>query len=160
MKFFRKSLALSGIVLATLLLQNCFIIDIITSTSNSISKASDSVESLSTSVKSISGSISSVLSSSSADDDEKKAFKRDVEHLTVVHLNAGLISSEFESDLAALALRNGITDWRSSTETYLGIGRGLKRAGVDADQFEKFAKQFASVRPSVSQVLKEGYYSI
>ncbi|EPG76270.1 hypothetical protein LEP1GSC058_1256 [Leptospira fainei serovar Hurstbridge str. BUT 6] len=158
MKLLRKSVGIAAIAFALLTLQNCFILDFFASVSQSVSKSSDSVQSLSKSVSSISASIFS--SSSSDDKNEKKAFRRDVETLTAIHLNNGLVSDEFEADLASLARKNGINNWRSSEVTYLAIGRGMRKAGVETDRFNSFAQEFAVSRPEVAKALRKGYTSI
>lgn len=153
MKFFHKILGIGFLTFGILLSQNCFLDTI----SNSISKSSDSLESLSKSVVSV---VSSVSSSSKDEAAEKKGFKRDVENLTAIYLQTGSTrSSEFESDLAELASKNGVTNWKNSESTYVSIGRGLKKAGVGAEEFKNFAANVNS-KPAIVKALERGYLSL
>lgn len=157
MKYFQKSLGLIVLAVALFSFQNCFILDFISSVSQSVSKISDSAESLS---KSITGSVSSISSSSADEAASKKAYRREVEILTALYLQNGPGSTEFESDLGELAAKNGIVNWRSSESTYISIGKGLKRGGMQAEEFSVFAERFAITRPFVAKALEKGYHSL
>ncbi|TGK10251.1 putative lipoprotein [Leptospira fletcheri] len=157
MNSLRKSVGILAVVFTLFALQNCFILDFIASVSQSVSKSSDSVQSLSKSVVSISASI---FSSSSSDKDERKSYRKDVETLTAIHLNRGLVSEEFESDLASIARKNGVNNWKSLEDTYVSIGKGMRKAGVDTGRFNIFADEFALTRPKVANALRKGYASI
>ncbi|MFB5652479.1 putative lipoprotein [Leptospira wolffii] len=157
MKSFQKSLGLTVLAVALFSFQNCFILDFIASVSQSVSKSSDSAESLSKSITSV---VSSVSSSSADEAADKKAYKREVETLTAFYLQNGPASSEFESDLAELASKNGIVNWRSSESTYVSIGRGLKKAGMPIQEFKNFSEPFAANRPFVAKALEKGYNSL
>ncbi|MBW0433828.1 putative lipoprotein [Leptospira yasudae] len=142
-------------------LNHCFIFESISTGINSLSKSSDSLESLSKSVKSISGSISSILSSSSGDDEKKeKAYLKDVRDLTAMHVENGFQEIEFKNDLSTLALQNGLTNWKSLRVTYLGIGSGLKKAGVSEEKFSKFVSEMGSAKPEVVESIRKGYHQL
>ncbi|TGK00054.1 putative lipoprotein [Leptospira langatensis] len=156
MKYFQKILGVSLLLLGLVGFQNCFILDIITSTSQSISKSSDSLDSISKSVISV---VSSVSSSSADKAAQKKVYQKEVETLTLFHLQNGP-SSEFRSDLAEIAAKNGVVNWKSSEETYVSIGRGLRKAGISDEQFRNFAAPIASSRPVFAKALEKGYLSL
>ncbi|TGK05811.1 putative lipoprotein [Leptospira selangorensis] len=153
MKFFHKILGAGLLIFGILLSQNCFIDSI----SNSLSKSSDSLQSISNAVVSV---VSSVSSSSKDEAAEKKGYKRDVENLTAFYLQTGSTrSSEFESDLAELASKNGVINWKNSESTYVSIGRGLKKAGVSEEGFKSFAANI-NFKPEIAKALERGYLSL
>ncbi len=156
MKYFKKSLGWIVLTVGLVGVQNCFILDFIASVSQSVSKSSDSFESLSKSVVSV---VSSVSSSSADKAASNKVYQKEVETLTAFYLHSGPGSSEFESDLAELAARNGVVNWRSSESTYVSIGKGLKKAGMETEQFKIFTEPFTNSRPFVAKALERGYNS-
>ena len=131
--------------------------DSISRSYDSISKSSDSLQSISKSVKSISTSVTSILSSSSGKNEEKKkeSFKNDIRETTAMHLVAGLNSEEFEYDLARIAMNHGISNWKRESYTYLGIGEGMKKAGVKKSEISKMNLPLA-----VQNTLLQGFDSI
>ncbi|MDV6234590.1 putative lipoprotein [Leptospira ellisii] len=150
---------LTGLVIVGL--NHCFLFESISAGVNSLSKSSDSLESLSGSVKSISGSVSSLFSSSSSDDEKKeRAYFKDVRDLTAMHMENGFQEIEFKNDLSTLALQNGITNWKAMRVTYLGIGSGLKKAGVDEVKFASFVKRLGGSGPEVIESIRKGFFQL
>ncbi|MGJ4788855.1 putative lipoprotein [Leptospira koniambonensis] len=154
MKFFHKILGTGLLTFGILLSQNCFLDTVSKSISDS---ASNSLQSISNAVVSV---VSSVSSSSKDSAAEKKGYKRDVENLTAFYLQTGSTrSSEFESDLAELASKNGVINWKNSESTYVSIGRGLKKAGVSEEGFKSFAAN-VNFKPEIAKALERGYLSL
>lgn len=144
-------------------LSGCFIIELpskssdsISRSSDSISKSSDSIQSLGKSVKSISGSISSIFTSSSKKDKQakKESYKTDVVETTVLHLSSGLDQESYQYDLARIALKHGITNWQNESYTYIGIGEGMKKAGLDKKDLKKVA---SDLNKDVTSLLEQGF---
>ncbi|PJZ43401.1 putative lipoprotein [Leptospira kmetyi] len=161
MKRTQRLLTLLTIGLFIIGLNNCFIFESISTGLNSISKSSDSLESLSKSVKSISGSVSSIFSSSSDDDEKKeKAYLKDVRDLTAMHIENGFQEIEFKNDLSTLAMQNGLTNWKSLRVTYLGIGSGLKKAGVSEEKFQTFVSALGTSKPEVIESIRKGFHQL
>lgn len=93
------------------------------SVSYSVGKSSDSVEGIS----------GSLTSSFAADADElATTYQSDLGQYTVVALSAGASTEDFLHGIQRVAAEHGISDWAGTKTTYLGIGAGLREAGVAA----------------------------
>ncbi|XDD49297.1 putative lipoprotein [Leptospira sp. WS92.C1] len=160
MKRTQKQILILITGLFILSLNHCIFESISTGISG-LSKSSDSLESLSGSIKGISKSVSSILSSSSSDDDKKEnTYLKDVRDLTAMHVQNGFQEIEFKNDLSVLALQNGLTNWKSLKVTYVGIGSGLKKAGVSEDKFQTFVQGLGTSKPEVIQSIQKGFYQL
>ncbi|AOP33390.1 hypothetical protein A0128_05745 [Leptospira tipperaryensis] len=158
MKRTQKQLMALVLGLFILSFNHCFISESISAGINSLSKSSDSLQSLSGSIKAISGSVSSIFSSSSSDDEKKeKAYLKDVRDLTAMHVENGFQEIEFKNDLTTLALQNGLTNWKSLRVTYLGIGSGLKKAGVSDERFQTFVQGLGTSKPEIVESIQKGF---
>jgi hypothetical protein len=127
----------------------------LTSVSDSVSSAMGSI---STSLNSMSGSISGISSSSSGGASAASLqYKNDVGLLTVLHLRGRSSADGFKRDLSDVAARHGVADWESNAFTFLGVGQGLKRAGVSQSEFNEFLARVAA--PDAAGLVKRGYDS-
>lgn len=127
----------------------------LTSVSDSVSSAMGSI---STSLNSMSGSISGISSSSTgAASAASLQYKNDVGLLTVLHLRGRSSADGFKRDLSDVALRHGVLDWESNGITFLGVGQGLKKAGVSETEFKNFLARIAS--PDAARLVQKGYES-
>ncbi|AVQ13025.1 Uncharacterized protein XB16_2721 [Leptospira santarosai] len=160
-KHIQKLLITLTLVFTAIGLNRCFISESISTGVDSLSKSSDSLESLSKSIKSLSVSVSSIFSSSSGDDEEKeKAYLKDVRNLTAMHFENGFQEIEFKNDLSTLALRNGLTNWKSLRVTYVGIGSGLRKAGIDEDKFQTFVQGLGTSKPEIVESVRKGFHQL
>ncbi len=141
-------------------LWNCAIFTSVSNSSQSSNSISTSVQSISTSLNSIS-SISSSLgsisgSSSSKKDKEKDAlYQKDVRDLTFLIVQSNQ-DSDFTHEIQTLAFRHGLSDWKNIESSFLGIGEGLKKAGVKETEFSNIAKGISKY-PKHFQLLMSGY---
>jgi hypothetical protein len=115
--------------------------------------------SFSDSSKSISNSVSSPFKSSSesSDGDEPapSAYLRDVEASSFACASAGGEPEGLLRELGRVALAHGISDWESVPATYLAIGAGLRRAGLDAEGARRLAAAlFGADTPEARSVLQ------
>ena len=115
--------------------------------------------SFSDSSKSISNSVSSPFKSSSkssdGDDPAPTAYLRDVEALSFGFAGSGGEPEGLLRELGRVALAHGISDWESVPATYLAIGAGLKRAGLDAEGARRLADGlFGAGTPEAQSVLQ------
>ena len=125
--------------------------------SNSISESSGSI---SDSSGSVSDSFSSSSdSSSSCSGGEDSAYRRDVESVTLVALDAHASAEALLLDLGRVAARHGVADWESLASTYRGVGAGMRRAGLDSAAASAFGDRVFGSQPEVTQWLHEGYRS-
>ena len=114
--------------------------------------------SFSDSSQSISNSVSSPFESSSKSSDgdgAPTAYLRDVEALSFAFAGAGAEPEGLLRELGRVALEHGISDWESVPATYLAIGAGLRRAGLDAEGARRLADAlFGAGTPEVRSVLQ------
>lgn len=155
---FMKKLILLALLATALFTFNCSISDSLNTISNSLSKSSDSIASLSGSIKSISGSISG--SSSGGGDKKGQLYILDVKDLTYLYFSTNHHDGSFLNDLSDLAIKHNITNWEKTKETYIGIGKGLKKANLSSANLEIITKDISSSSPQASKFIQEGFDSI
>ena len=118
------------------------------SISYSFGKSSDSVSSISD-------------SSSPSDDDEKTAYSQDVRELTIAYLQSGEQPDEYMREIGHIAQAHGVTDWERQQTTFVAIGEGLKRAGIQEAELQNvgFLKGMLDGNPVALQYVRQGYTS-
>lgn len=102
-------------------------------------------------------SSSSSSSSFSTSSSGPSAYVRDVRDQTAQWLLAGDDPATRERDLAKIAEKRGISDWEQDEQTYLGIGRGLKKAGVSGKRYESLVAQLKGPNPDSAKWIQAGY---
>ena len=128
------------------------------SISYSLEKSSDSV---STSLD----SITSIPTSSSGGEDEKvsatsSVYEEDVAAVTVLYVSRDKTTDEYQRQVTNIAKNHGISNWEQEQSTFIGMGKGLRRAGVSRDSITNlpyFRSMVADSSTSYSKVIK-GYY--
>ncbi|WP_000328836.1 putative lipoprotein, partial [Leptospira interrogans] len=85
-------------------------------------------------------------------------YLKDVRDLTAMHVENGFQEIEFKNDLTTLALHNGLTNWKSLRVTYVGIGSGLKKAGVNEDKFQTFLSEIGTSNPEIVESIRKGFH--
>lgn len=110
---------------------------------------------------SISDSISSPFKSSSASSESSESreakFHRDVEDYTAAFARGNGDFDVFMHGIAELAAKRGITNWQADTQTYVSIGRGLKKAKADTGQVEAYVANVAKGDPTKAAAIRQGY---
>lgn len=156
----KKILSVLCLGIAFVLLQTCVVFETLSSVSESSESASESMESLSKSIKSISSSINSSSGSSSGDDDEKTEaelrYRNDISELTVMYVQHHSARANFSTDLRHVARQYGITDWEATPSTYIAIGHGLRKAGVESSDLKK---SLSNIQTSAWLWIQKGYHS-
>ena len=153
----KRIFSIALLSLALMSFQACVIFETLSSASESSESASESLESVSKSVKSLASSINSSSESSSGDDEEKEAaqarYRQDVSELTALYAS-NAASGDYLHDLQRVARTHGITHWEASRSTYVAIGSGLRKAGLDKSQINKTLQNI----PARAQLwIEQGY---
>ncbi|MCE9598571.1 MAG: putative lipoprotein [Spirochaetia bacterium] len=152
----KKIFALFLISAATLFV-GCAAFESVSQSANSISRG---LGSISDSVWSISTSLSNSSNSSSGGAAKARlAYMRDVRNLTAVYCVKDGGADAFTADLGQVAERHGISDWAANESTYLGIGKGLRQAGVDRDALNRFQSGLGNSRSAAARLIAIGYES-
>ncbi|TPQ26997.1 putative lipoprotein [Methylomonas koyamae] len=119
---------------------------------------STSSESAFDSSKALFNSASSPFKSSSdSSGDAKEKYETDVADYTAdfVVSSSGTLDS-FRTRLSELAENHGITDWENDRYTYLGIGRGLRKAKLGKPQISAFTESLSRNDPMKKQAIEDG----
>lgn len=125
--------------------------------SDSSKSISDSVESISDSVGSLSDSITSSHSSQSNKD---KKYENEVSDYTMAYVKSSHADyNSYFKGLSDIAAKTGIVNWDQEPKTYIAIGKGLKKAGIEGVAYETYKKNFAGSDQENMQNIQKGYES-
>ena len=121
-----------------------------------------SLEKSSDSVSASLDSITSISTSSSGGEEEKVSvtatvYEEDVAAVTVLYVSSEKNNDDYLRQITSIAKKHGISDWEQDSSTFVGMGKGLRRAGV-AEASIVSLPYFRSIADgsNYSQVLK-GY---
>jgi len=105
---------------------------------------------------SLSDIVSSPFRSSSRSSSPEDAYQDEVEEFTASYLRSGGSPAKLEQEVGAIAEKRGISDWQSNEATYVGIGRGLQKAGFAQAELDGYK---ASVTDTEQQAgwIQAGY---
>ena len=67
--------------------------------------------------------------------------------------------TSFRGGLAGIAAEHGVVNWEEDRNTYIAIGRGLKKANLTAIEYETFKKNLAGSDYGKMQDIQKGYDS-
>jgi len=118
--------------------------------------------SLSYSSGSISDSTSSIVSSPSSVSGKSKKYQNEVADYTMAYVKSSQPGADYTSFLKGLsdiAAKEGVTNWDQDSLTYMGIGKGLKKADVEGVAYETYKKNFAGGNAKKMQQIQDGYES-
>ncbi len=123
---------------------------------------STSSASISDSITGSSESVSDSLSSSSPDGSSKseQAYREDVRDYTASAARSGRGGADFQGGLARVAELHGVTNWEADTATFVGIGEGLRRAGVAPAALADWAGRVgpsSGSRVQAERLIQQGY---
>lgn len=127
-----------------------------------ISESITSSESSSASFGSSSDSSSSPSKSSKKKatvPEEKQGYLNDVANLTNSVTGSKMTSSDFMNALSRTASQNQISNWESESTTFMGIGKGLKRANVPAAKIndQAFLEDILARNKNALDLIQQGY---
>jgi hypothetical protein len=129
------------------------------SISYSLEKSSDSV---STSLDSL-ASITSISTSSSGGDEQASSasdvYEEDVAAVTILYVSREESSDDYQRQVTSIARNHGISNWEQEQSTFIGMGKGLRRAGVSRDSILAlpYFRSMLADSSSYSKLLK-GYH--
>ncbi len=103
------------------------------------------------------GSSASSTSSSPDSDKKKQAYREDVSDFTSSHAKRSPDADTFQLGLARIAERYGITNWEADSTTYVGIGEGLRRAGVDTSGLDTWKSTLSGSDRAKDGFIQQGY---
>jgi hypothetical protein len=65
----------------------------------------------------------------------------------------------FLKGLSDIAAKKGIVNWDQEPKTYIAIGKGLKKAGIDGIAYETYKKNLANSNQKKIENIQKGYES-
>src|SRR6185369_3750686 len=104
-------------------------------------------------------SASSTSSSDSSSRDRSESYRSDVRDYTAAYVQSGGQFDTFNRGLSNIAAKHGVSNWESDTDTYLGIGQGLRKAGVTPSQLSVWKTNLAGADSSKASAIQKGYDS-
>jgi len=119
---------------------------------------SDSSKSSSDSSGSVSDMASSPISSSSdSSRTDQEKFEDSVADYTAEFVvgSSGSLDT-FRAHVGELADKYGISNWEADRHSYLGIGRGLKKADLGKPQISAFTESLSGKDPMKQQAIEDG----
>lgn len=111
---------------------------------------------------SISDSTSSIISSPSSVSGKSKKYQNEVADYTMAYVKSsqpGAGYNSFLKGISDIAAKEGITNWDQDSMTYVGMGKGLRRANVEGIAFETYKKNFAGGDTQKMEQIQDGYES-
>lgn len=111
-------------------------------------------ESVSSPFESSSASISSSSGSSS---DGRATYRNEVRDYTEAFVKSGGRVENFDRGLGTIAARHGVTNWEGDEDTYVGIGAGLKKAGLAPAQFDAWQTNLSGGDATRAAWIEKGY---
>ena len=118
--------------------------------------------SISDSSKSISDSTSSIIGSPSSISGKSKKYQNEVADYTMAYVKSsqpGADYNTFLKGISEIAAKEGVSNWDQDLLTYMGIGKGLKKADVDGIAYETYKKNFAEGDSKKMEAIEDGYES-
>ncbi|MBL1265236.1 putative lipoprotein [Candidatus Methylomicrobium oryzae] len=118
--------------------------------------------SFSDSSKSISDSTSSIISSPSSISDKEKKYEKNVSDYTAAYVKSSHAEADYSGflkGLSGIAAEAGIANWDREPITYIAIGKGLKKAGIEGIAYETYKKNFANADENKMENIQKGYES-
>lgn len=128
-------------------------------TACSFSESSGSVSESSESFAKSSNSSSDSSSDGSSDSSETSTrYQNEVTDYTVAYVKSGSTDkSTFQIGLSKVASQQSIINWEQNQDTYIGIGRGLKKANLVTASYEVLKKDFANTSQQKMQHIQKGF---
>ena len=111
---------------------------------------------------SISDSTSSIISSPSSISGKSKKYQNEVADYTMAYVKSsqpGASYTSFLKGISDIAAKQGVTNWDQDSLTYMGIGKGLKKADVEGIAYETYKKNFAGSDSKKMGEIQDGYES-
>lgn len=97
-------------------------------------------------------------SSRSSSKDRGQSYRDDVRDYTKAYVQSGGADfASYTSGLGRIAAKHGVSDWSADEDTFVGIGAGLKQAGVKLADLEVWKTNLAGTDASKAASIQRGY---
>jgi hypothetical protein len=103
---------------------------------------------------SISDSVSSPFKSSS--NSSPQAYEDDVKDFTASYIKSGGNAAQLEQEIGKIAEEHGVSDWENDEDTYVGIGKGLHKAGLNQAELDGYKSSLGATGQK-AEWIQDGY---
>lgn len=103
----------------------------------------ESSKSSSKSSESSSDILSSPFTSSSGSSSPENAYREEVKDFTASFVKGGGDGAKLKQEIGEVAEKRGISDWETNEATYVGIGKGLHKAGLKQAELDGYKAAIA-----------------
>ncbi len=119
-----------------------------------------SSKSASRSSRGSSDSVSSIVSSPSNSSKTTKKYQQQIQDYTHAYVKSSEADyASFQKGLTDIADNYGVVDWEQDSITYIAIGRGLKKAGLEGIAYDTYKNNLAGSSATKMEDIQEGYDS-
>jgi len=117
--------------------------------------------SFSKSSKGSSKSVSSIVSSPSNSSKTGDKYQQEIQDYTQAYVKSSEEAdyASFQKGLTGIANSHGVVDWEQDSNTYVAIGKGLKKAGLKGVSYETYKNNLAGSDVTKMTNIQEGYNS-
>ena len=107
-----------------------------------------------------SNSVSSIVSSPSNSSKTDEKYQQEIQDYTHAYVKSSEADyASFQKGLTDIADSHGVVDWEQDEITFVAIGRGLKKAGLEGIAYETYKKNLTGSNVSKMADIQEGYDS-
>ncbi len=107
-----------------------------------------------------SDSVSSIVSSPSNSSKTTEKYQQEIQDYTHAYVKSSEADyASFQKGLTDIADSYGVVDWEEDSLTYVAIGRGLKKAGLEGVAYETYKKNLTGSDVTKMADIQEGYDS-
>lgn len=99
----------------------------------------------------------SLASSSGSSSKERASYRNEVRDYTSAYVKSGGDFDNFTRGLDSIASKHKVTNWEADQDTYVGIGAGLKAAGVTKEQFAVWQTNLTKGDATKAAAMQKGY---
>lgn len=137
--------------------------------SASLASLSSSSASLGSSTSSSASSDSSTSMSDSGNTEPGRSTKPfikddqyidDIADLTYAYVTFASLQNDyvsFQNQISKIAMHNGIISWETNKKTYIGFGKGLKKARLTGVRYENYKQELSNSDYAKMQDIQHGY---
>jgi len=105
---------------------------------------------------SISNFVSSPFTSSSGSSSPEDAYREEVKDFTASYVKSGGNAAQLEQEVGKIAEKRGISDWENNEATYVGIGKGLHKAGLNQAELDGYEASLGDTKEKADWI-QDGY---
>ncbi len=105
-------------------------------------------------------SVSSIVSSPSQSSKQEDKYQQEILDYTYAYVKSSSADyPAFQKGLADIAARQGVINWEDNPNTYIAIGKALKKAKLTGISYETYKKNLAGGDYTKMQDIQKGYES-